>query len=265
MATLETEGITLYYETHGDRANPPVMLIAGLGGTGASWSAQVARFARHYFVVLPDHRGTGRTTRAKGGYTIEQHAADMAGLLRHLDLGPTHIVGSSTGGAIAQVLALDYAPLTRGIVMSSAFARMDSFMRREFTLRRKLLAESDPHTIFSAYALFLFSPRYTDRHPDHVAAWIERAASASGDRDIALMRADMVMTYDGEARLGGIRKPVLLICGDNDFCTPLHVSEQIAAAIPGAELAVIRGGGHFTHDEEPDLYFERVRSFLDSH
>jgi aminoacrylate hydrolase len=73
--------------------------------------------------VLPDHRGTGKTTRATDGYTIAQHAADMAALLRHLELGPTHLVGSSTGGAIAQGMALDHARLVRSLTMSSSFAR----------------------------------------------------------------------------------------------------------------------------------------------
>jgi aminoacrylate hydrolase len=87
MATLETQGISLYYEVHGERGRPAVLLIAGLGGTGSSWGSQVNRLAKDYFVILPDHRGTGRTTPAKEGYTVAQHAADMAALLRHLDPG----------------------------------------------------------------------------------------------------------------------------------------------------------------------------------
>jgi pimeloyl-ACP methyl ester carboxylesterase len=264
MPTLQANGISLYYEIHGHRGKPPVMLIAGLGGAGASWGSQVARFAEDHFVVLPDHRGTGRTTRARDGYTIAQHAADMAALLAHLDLGPTHIVGSSTGGAIAHSMALDHAALVRSIVLSSAFARMDDFMNREFTLRRKLLAEVDARTLYDAYALFLFSPRYASAHPDAVAAWIDRAASGDFDRAIALMRTDMVMRHDATARLRDVRKPTLVICGDQDFCTPLHVSETLAHAIPDAVLSVLHGG-HFIHDEQPERYFATVQAFLARH
>jgi aminoacrylate hydrolase len=263
MATLKTQGISLHYELFGDSRKPPVLLISGLGGTGASWSSQVPRFAADHFVVLPDHRGTGKTTHAADGYTIAQLAADMASLLAHLELGPTHLVGSSTGGAVAQVMALDHASVVRSATMSSSFARAESFLRREFALRRKLVAEADQHTVYSAYALFLFSPEYASRNPDKVAAWVDRAASFPADREIALKRIDMIMAHDVLARLGAVRRPTLVVCGDSDFCTPLFLSEEIARAIPGAELAVLPGGGHFIHDEQEERYFETVRAFID--
>lgn len=133
------------------------MLIAGLGGTGSSWGPHLAGFAKDYFVVLPDHRGTGRSTHTTQELTIAQHAADMAAILEHLDLGPAHIAGTSTGGAIAQLMALDYAGCVRSVVMTSSFARPDSYLRREFALRRKLPTEADARTIYECYALFLFS------------------------------------------------------------------------------------------------------------
>lgn len=265
MASLETQGISLHYELVGDRGKPPVLLLAGLGGAGSSWSSQVDRFATDHFVVLPDHRGTGQTTRSKDGYAIAQLAADMAALLEHLDLGPAHIVGSSTGGAIAQVMALDHAEHVRSVTMTSAFARPDVYMRRQFALRRKLMADSDLQTVYACYALFLFSPHYASRNAERIAAWIDRAAAQPPEREIALKRIDMIMAHDVFARLGAIRQPALVVCGDHDFCTPLHLSEEIAQAIPGAELAVLPGGGHFIHDEQDGLFFDTVRAFIDRH
>ncbi|HEY3816837.1 MAG TPA: alpha/beta hydrolase [Polyangiaceae bacterium] len=165
MAMLETQGISLYYELHGMRGKPPVLLISGLGGAGASWGSHVERFAQDHFVVLPDQRGTGKTTRSKDGYTIPQIATDMASLVRHLDVGPAHIVGTSTGGAIAQNMALDHPEVVRSLVLASSFAKPDAWLLREFDLRRKLLAEADMHTVYTCYALFLFSPRYTRENP----------------------------------------------------------------------------------------------------
>ena len=86
------------------------------------------------------------------------------------------MVDSSTGRAIAQYLALNYPETVRSLTMASSFARFDAFTQREFAVRRKMAAEWDRHTLFSAYALFHFSPRYTREHPGCVAEWIERAA-----------------------------------------------------------------------------------------
>lgn len=265
MPKLETQGISLHYEMFGDRSKPPVMLIAGLGGTGAGWGPQIERFAATNFVVLPDHRGTGQTTRAADGYTIAQHAADMAALIAHLEVGPVHIVGSSTGGAIAQLMALDHAPQVRSVTMASSFARTDDYMRRQFALRRQLMAEADMRTAYGCGALFLFSPRYAAENPLRVAAWIDRVASLPPERDIAVTRIDMIMAHDAFARLGGIRQPVLVICGDEDFCTPLHMSEDIAHAIPGAEFVVLPGGGHFIYLEQEQAFFDAVRAFIGRH
>jgi pimeloyl-ACP methyl ester carboxylesterase len=125
-------------------------------------------------VILPDQRGTGATTRAADGYATDQMAADMAALVGHLDLGPAHVVGESTGGAIAQYMALNHPDTVRSLVLSSTFARFDAYAQREFNIRRTLLASADRETVCNLYATFLFAPRYTRAHPEKVQAWIDR-------------------------------------------------------------------------------------------
>ncbi len=261
MATFETQGMSTYYETHGTRGNPPILLISGLGGTGRSWGALVARFARDHFVVLPDQRGTGKTTHTEDGYELPQLATDMASLLRHLDLGPAHVIGSSTGGAIAQHMALKHSDVVRSLILGSSFAKPDAFLRSEFALRRKLAAEADPRALYHCYALFLFSPRFWRNRPEVVEEWIQRCAAAPLEREISLKRIDMIMTNDTLGRLGEIRRPTLVVVGDHDFCTPPQLSEELARGIPAAELRVLQGG-HLIHDEDADGFFTVVHEFL---
>ena len=268
MPSLETQGISQYYELHGEPSAPPVLLITGLGGVGRSWGEQVQRFADRHYVVLPDQRGTGQTTHAQDGYTTQQLADDMAALVDHLRLGPVHVVGASTGGAIAQYLALEHAGIVRSLTVSSSFARFDPFVRLEFEIRRKMAAEWDRHTLMSAYSLFLLGPRFTHDHPDRVSQWIERAASSpSGpaDREIELKRIDMIAAHDAYDRLGEIRTPTLVTCGTHNFCTTLAPSEEIAARIPGAELVLFDDAGELIEFEQPDKFFQTVSHFIDSH
>lgn len=268
MATLNTQGISLYYEVFGNPTSPPVLLLAGLGGSGKSWSAQIDRFARNYHVVVPDHRGTGQSTHAEGGHTTAQLATDMASLVEHLALGPMHVVGASTGGAIGQYMALDHPHTVSTLTMVASFARFDAFVQREFEVRRKMAAEWDSHALFSGYALFLFSPKYTREHPERVAAWIERASAQSAgpvDRDIALKRIDMIAAHDALPRLCEIRQPTLVVCGDLDFCTPLPLSEEIARAIPGSKFVVVPDCGHLIEHEKEDQLFQIVSTFIGRH
>lgn len=265
MATLQAQGISTHYELIGDSKKPPIVLLHGLGGSGKSWGPQVEMFARDHFVVLPDQRGAGQSSHPESGYTIAQLAADTAALLRSLDLGPAHIIGTSTGGAIAQVLALDHAALVRSTTLASSFARADDFMQREFALRRKLTVESDPQTVYSCYALFLFGARFSRDNPAKVQAWVDHVASLPMEREVSAKRIDMIMAHDTRARLGGVQPPTLVICGELDACATLPHSEELARLIPGAELSVVAGGGHFIHTEQPEEFFRRVRSFLDRH
>ncbi len=265
MSTLNAQGTSLYYELYGDPSNPPVLLVAGLGGTGKSWSTQTGRFAKDYYVILPDHRGTGQSSRTLDGHTTQQLAADMAALVEHLGVGPVHVVGSSTGGAIAQYMALDHPSTVRTLTLASSFARFDAFMKREFEVRRKMAAEWDRHTLLSAYALFLFSPRFTHDHPEKVTEWVERAAShpaQPNDLEIGLKRIDMIAAHDTFAQLGEINKPSLVICADHNICTPLPGSEEIARALPGAELIVIQDAGELIEIEKEAEFFQIVSDFI---
>lgn len=265
MAYVETEGISLYYETHGEPGDPPVLLLSGLAGVGASWHNQISRFADRYHVIVPDQRGTGHSSRSEHGHTTVQLAADMAGLIDHLGVGPAHVVGASTGGAIAQFMALNHPDTVATATLVASFARFDAYLRRQFATRRKMAAEWDRHELLSAYSLFLFSPAFTRDHPEKVTAWIERAAALPmppQDIDISLRRIDMIAAHDTLDRLGHIAQPTLVICGAHDFCTPLPLSQEIAAAIPDAEL-VVPDCGHFVEHELEAQFFELVCGFIE--
>ena len=268
MPSVSTQGIAQFYELLGDPSNAPVMMISGLGGVGASWGPQVQRFAQRYHLILPDHRGTGRSTHSLDGHTTQQLARDMASLAEHLALGPVHVVGASTGGAIAQHMALQHPHVVRSLTLSSTFARFDPFTHREFQVRRKMAAEWDRPDLLAAYSLFLFSPRYTRTHPELVQSWIDRAAAhpkQAEDRAIALQRIDMISNHDALPRLHEITQPTLVTCGDHNFCTPLPLSEELARTIPGAELVVFEQGGELIELEQDEKFFHVVSGFIDRH
>jgi aminoacrylate hydrolase len=259
MADVDVNGVSIHYELYG--SGSPVMLITGLNGIGRAWGPQVELFASYHRVILPDHRGAGSSAMPPEGYTIEQHAADMVAVLRDANIERVDVVGISTGGAIAQVLALDYPDVVRTATMASSWAKADEFFRREFELRKKLVREIGLRGATESNALFLFSPEYVRDNPQRIAAWVEAGANARADLDIVCKRIDMVIAHDQTARLGQIRKPVLILNGARDFCTPGYHSQELARSIPGAELQMLEGG-HFTHLEHPQEFFNAVQTFI---
>ena len=262
MAKAAVNDIEIYYEVQGRGA--PLLLLAGLVGVGASWGPQIPLFAKEFLTIVPDHRGTERSGVPEGGYSIERHASDMAELIRGLKCGPVHVIGDSTGGAVAQVMALDHPDVVRSLVLVATWARTDGYFRLQFESRKRLMKTVDSRGYVEVAALFLWAPTHIRGHEDEIRRWIETTASQYENADIMLKRIDMILAHDQLDRVGQIRQPVFIIVGKEDLCTPSYFSEELAAAIPGAELVVLEGG-HFFFLENPGAFHNRVREFLIGH
>lgn len=259
MPTMEAAGVQLAYTRQG--SGEPVILIAGLAGQGRGWGPQIDLFARDFDVIVPDHPGTGGSGRPDR-FTLDHHAAAMADLVRGLETGPAHVVGSSTGGAIAQLMALDHADAVRSISLVSSWARADDFFRHQFDVRKDVLQRLGAPAYAATSALFLFSPRFfRDRYPE-IREFLTSAARA--DADVMAARIDMILAHDTLDRLGEVDRPTLVLVGDTDACTPPHLSSELAAAIPEAESVVVEGG-HLIYKEAVDEFHRLVSDFLRRH
>ena len=115
---ITIDGGTLSYDVSG--AGPPIVFVAGLGERGTYWMAQVAAFSSAFQVVTFDHGGVG-ASEGEPPYTVEQWAADTLRLIDHLGLDRVHLVGHSTGGAIAQVLAADHSDRVASLVLGATW------------------------------------------------------------------------------------------------------------------------------------------------
>src|SRR5918996_801764 len=121
---IEANGVRLCTEPFGDPADPPILLITGIGGAGL-WGGE--GFCRMLddagrFVIRYDHRDTGRSVTyepGRPGYTDSDMVADATGVLDAYGVPAAHIVGVSAGGAFAQLLALDVADRVLSLVLIS--------------------------------------------------------------------------------------------------------------------------------------------------
>ena len=135
VRTVQANGIEVAYETFGSPADPPILLIMGLGTQMIAWPDPLCRdlAERGYFIVRYDNRDVGLSThlrdirapsvldivlrRAQPPYTLADMAADAIGLLDALGLDDAHVVGASMGGFIAQTVALQYPDRLRSLTL----------------------------------------------------------------------------------------------------------------------------------------------------
>src|SRR5205814_9524930 len=128
-ATIPIDDGMLAYEAAG--AGAPIVFISGLGGYGSYWSAQVQAFSPDFQTVTFDHRGVGASA-GQPPYSVEQWAGDTLRLMDHLKIGRAHLIGHSTGGAIAQVVAAGHSDRIASLVLGGTWARPDARFRRLF-------------------------------------------------------------------------------------------------------------------------------------
>jgi aminoacrylate hydrolase len=260
MPLARVGDIDIHYERMG--AGPTVLLVPGLNGEGHWWEPQIDALSRHFTVIVHDHRGTGRSTHSEIDYSIEQMTDDLIGLMDALDIPSAHLVGVSTGGAIAQAMATDFAARTRSIVLANTWSKADAHRQRVAAVRKNLVLHIGPKAYVEASPLFLFPPWYLRDNAAAVARGCERALEHFPSPRIAVSRLDAGLAFDRRAQLGKIEMPALVIGAKDDQLTPAYYSEELAAIIPGARLHLFDRGGHACSRTMPAEFNKVVLEFL---
>ncbi|WP_394846239.1 alpha/beta fold hydrolase [Pendulispora brunnea] len=267
---VRANGVDICVETFGDAGDSPILLIMGRAASMDWWEPAFCErlAAGHHFVVRYDQRDTGRSMHDAPGapqYGSRDLVDDAAGLLDALGLARAHVVGMSSGGAIAQLFALNHPGKLASLTLMSTSA-----------LHPGLPKMSDELRAYFEHAAQAPLPDWSDRaavidfivegarpfaaHPFDEAGVRDIAAHAV-DRDLDIASAMLnhdAMRDDGEGpwwpRLGEITVPTLVMHGDEDPLFHLEHGRALARAIPVAELLVLEHVGH----EVPRSAWDRI-------
>ena len=217
--------------------------------------------ARDYRVVTFDHPGVG-SSDSFGPQRIERIAAELLRLADRLDLARFACVGHSTGGLVAQALALDAPDRISALVLSCTWARPDQRFRDLFELRRLVLN----HAGLRAYTMLGQLMAYPSASYESVAAAPAPGATTNDAADVALIdaRIDMLLNYQRADELGGIKQPTLIIAAPDDQIVPFNHAQDLAMRIAHAELVSL-GGGHFVPVIRTAEYAAAIERFLRKH
>jgi aminoacrylate hydrolase len=263
MPRISIGDCSLYYERHG--MGFPVVFISGLGGFGSFWKDQVAAFAKRFEVITFDHRGIGQSDESRIGYTVDRMAADVVRLLDRLNIKHGHVVGHSTGGAIAQILAIEHPNRLASVVLSATWTKADAYFRRLFTLRKELLQRLGPSVYLQASTLVLYPSWWVARNNERLRQEEAQNLAAFAPMEIVTSRIDAMLAFDCTSELERIKTPTLVIGAEDDLVTPAYFSEELARLIPAAEVKIFPRGGHFFTQVRAREFNNAVLPFLVSH
>lgn len=281
-------GIDIVYERHGNLADPPLVLVMGLGAQLVNWHDGLveALVARGLQVIRFDNRDAGRSTYldvpapdfaavlagdlSTVPYTLSDMAADTVGLLDALGIDAAHIAGASMGGAIAQVMAIEHPQ--RVLSLTSMMSTTgDPAVGRMHEETRKAVFGGPPAATREAAiekalrtAPLTRSPGYPTS-PDEIARRVGRAWDRSLTHDVSgwiRQGAATVAAGDRTAKLRKLDVPALVIHGSADTICDVSGGRATAAAIPGAEFLEIEGMSHDLPEGLWPLYAERIAALI---
>ncbi|MCW2856817.1 MAG: alpha/beta hydrolase [Marmoricola sp.] len=286
-------GVELCYQTFGDPAAEPLLLVMGLGGPMTWWDpALCTLLARQgFFVIRYDNRDTGRSSRGTGRvtrrmlvqaflgrtafnartkapYAITDLATDAFGLLDHLGISSAHVTGVSMGGMIAQSMAIAEPARVRSLVSIMSTTGRRTVGWQDPRLIPVLLAPRG--TTKEAYiegarkvSALIGSPGYPEARESadaRASETYDRGVSAAGN--LRQMLAVLTQPDRGRA-LHSLRMPAAVVHGMEDRMVHPSGGRATAQAIPGANLLLIPGMGHDLPVELHETFAETIRRTAD--
>ncbi|MDE3214680.1 MAG: alpha/beta hydrolase [Bacteroidota bacterium] len=254
-ATCIANGIHLHYLRTGG-SKPPLILLHGLMTSGPCWTGLARSLENEYDVIMPDARGHGQSDTPALGYSYFDHADDVMGLGRVLNLSSYILLGHSMGGMTAAVVASRKpAPLRSLILADPPFLdpgiQIEVWESEVREQHRKLLDMPIGEVIADAKA----------RHPGRSQETIELLSRARHQTSLAAFEVLRPPAPDYEELIREIRVPSLLVLGERGV-----VSEKMARDLQlinsNLQTTLIPNTGHSLHLDQPEAFASLVNFFL---
>ena len=261
MPHADLGDVSLHYQERGQ--GTPVLGIMGFALDQRFWAAQIPAITKKNRFITFDNRGVGRST-GDIVTTIDQMADDAYRLLDYLEIDKAVVFGVSMGGAIAQRFALDHPDRVGGLVLGVTWARPIEFMRRQDVLAKLLIEHGGVQALIDASLVRMFTPEFFEIGQEMVDR-LTMAFLSEADKmpapEVLTAQLDAIGKHDVLSELARIDCPTLVLGGKMDQMVPYLASEEIARAIPNAELATFETG-HACMIEEMEPFNRKIEEFL---
>ena len=254
---------------------PTVLFIHGLLMSHRNWAHLLDRIDGDQRVVIPDLFGHGSSAKPVGDYSLGAHAATLRDLLDRLGIETVTLVGHSLGGGIAMVFSYLFPERVERLVLvaSGGLGRDVNAVLRSATLPG------------AEWVLPVLSSRWVRGRVESAG----RALSAVGWRpgsDLTAVWQGFTSLADADSRrafLATTRSvmdpggqsvsahdylpdaqpvPTLVVWGTKDRMIPAWHAIAAQRSIPGCEIELFEGAGHFPHLDDPDRFADVLRDFI---
>jgi len=254
MPILELPDARIAYDLAG--SGPPIVFLHGVGSNRQTWRAQIEAFSATHTAVAIDARGYGDSWTRPGTVSMARFAADTAAVIQAVGGGRAHVCGLSMGGIVALHLWRDHPEVVLSLVLADSWAWHPAAAAGQDAR----LAAIDANDMASLARIRMPAVYGPGAAPPLVQRGVDTFASL--DKSVYRAATAELWGVDMRGVAGSVTVPTLVLVGEHDSIAPPHLSRELAALIPGAQLVVIPDAGHLPNEEKPAAFNQAVRSFL---
>jgi len=252
MPYAKLDGISIYFEVHGDNGSP-LLMIHGLGCSIADWPPELIRLlSTQHAVVIFDNRGTGQSDKPTIPFTMTDLASDAMGVLDTLQIDRSHVFGCSLGGMIAQHVALNYPTRVQSLILactSSVWGHPKFVAPAEEVVAQLVKPSSGDRAqdIREGWQI-LHTPAFIESHRDWLEQELQKLLALkypeTPDYTRQLQIGAVLSGHNTYDKLSQVNCAALVQIGTEDILIPPENSRIIATLIPNAQLIEYLGYGH---------------------
>lgn len=259
MPTISLSGRTYFYEDRG--AGMPLLLFHGFPFSGESFWPQLERPPKGVRLLVPDHRGFGRSELAPGIATMESMAEDGLALLDALGIQSALVGGVSMGGYVAIALTRLDPGRVRGLLLIDTQSLPDDEAGRA---KREATAQDVEKNGVAGVVSGLLPRLMSAGVEPSIKARVEQMMRAQSPQAVAAASRGMAARLDGKDILSRFSGPCSIVVGSEDVITPLEKAKVMQDLVGGSTIDVIAGAGHLTNLERPAEFATIVERLVES-
>jgi haloalkane dehalogenase len=253
------------YRQEGDPDAPPVLLLHGYPESSYMWREALPALAgAGWRAIAPDLPGYGDSPPDRPG-TWERHVQAVERFAAELELPPTVLVTHDWGVMIGLRWACDHPERVRALVISDGGFWAD---RRWHDLANTMRTPGDGENLMAALTREGLGAALQGLCPGMSEEALDEYWRAFADEDRRLAHLELYRSGDFEklvpyeGRLGALGVPALVLWGEQDPFASAAMAERFHGDIPGSELVLLPGAGHFIWDERPAESVDALLDFL---
>jgi pimeloyl-ACP methyl ester carboxylesterase/quercetin dioxygenase-like cupin family protein len=268
---IQSNGTTIHVRIGGK--GPAVLLVHGYGDTGDMWAPLAKELMADHTVIAPDLRGMGLSAVATDGFTKQNEAKDLAGVLDTLKVSQADVVGHDIGNMVAYAFARVYPDRTTRLVMMDApvpgIGPWEEILKSPLLWHfrfggpdmERLVQGRERIYLDRFWNEFASDPsRFTEASRTHYAELYSKPGRMhAGFMQFAAFDQDAI---DNRAALvkGRLQMPVLAIGGERSFGPMMAHVMRFAA--DDVHQVVIANSGHWLMEEQPEATVAAIRAFV---